>query len=35
MNKLEEIESNRYMRIAVRGHSDNEKFIHAMKDLVK
>lgn len=29
------IESNRYMRIAVRSHSDNEKFIKALKELIK
>ena len=29
------IEPNRYMRIAVRNHGDNEKFINAMKELVK
>lgn len=29
------IEPNRYMRIAVRNHEDNEKFIKAMKGLVK
>ena len=29
------IESNRYMRIAVRNHGDNEKFIEALKELVK
>lgn len=27
------IEPNRYMRIAVRNHGDNEKFINAMKEL--
>lgn len=27
------IEPNRYMRIAVRSHADNEKFIHALKEL--
>lgn len=27
------IESNRYMRIAVRSHADNEKFISALKEL--
>lgn len=29
------IESNRYMRIAVRNHGDNNKFIKAMKELIK
>lgn len=29
------IEKNRYMRIAVRNHGDNEKFVKAMKSLVK
>lgn len=29
------IESNRYMRIAVRNHGDNEKFITALKSLIK
>jgi len=29
------IEPDRYMRIAVRNHSDNEKFIQAMKELIK
>ena len=29
------IEPNRYMRIAVRNHSDNAEFIHAMKELIK
>ena len=29
------IESNRYMRIAVRSHADNETFIKALKELVK
>lgn len=29
------IEPNRYMRIAVRNHGDNEKFIQALKELVK
>ena len=29
------IESNRYMRIAVRNHGDNEKFIAALKSLIK
>ena len=29
------IESNRYMRIAVRNHSDNEKFIKAMQELIR
>lgn len=29
------IEPNKYMRIAVRNHEDNEKFIQAMKDLIK
>ena len=29
------IESNRYMRIAVRSHSDNEKFITALNELIK
>lgn len=29
------IEPNRYMRIAVRNHGDNEKFINALKDLIK
>ena len=28
------IESNRYMRIAVRNHGDNEKFIKALKELI-
>lgn len=28
------IDSNRYMRIAVRSHRDNEKFINALKELV-
>lgn len=28
------IESNRYMRIAVRSHNDNEKFITALRDLI-
>ncbi len=28
------IESNRYMRIAVRNHADNEKFIEALKELI-
>lgn len=28
------IESNRYMRIAVRNHGDNEKFIAALKELI-
>lgn len=28
------IASNRYMRIAVRSHGDNEKFIKALKDLI-
>lgn len=28
------IDSNRYMRIAVRNHGDNEKFIKALKELV-
>lgn len=27
------IESNRYMRIAIRNHGDNEKFINALKEL--
>lgn len=27
------IEPNRYMRVAVRNHGDNEKFINALKDL--
>ena len=29
------IEPNRYMRIAVRNHSDNAKFIQAMHELLK
>ena len=29
------IDSNRYMRIAVRSHEDNEKFINALKELTK
>lgn len=29
------IEANRYMRIAVRNHGDNNKFIKAMKELIK
>lgn len=29
------IEPNRYMRIAVRNHSDNTKFIKALKELIK
>ena len=29
------IDPNRYMRIAVRSHSDNEKFIEALKELIK
>ena len=29
------IEPNRYMRIAVRDYDDNNKFIKAMKELVK
>ena len=29
------IKPNKYMRIAVRNHGDNDKFIQAMKDLVK
>ncbi|MDE6688307.1 MAG: aminotransferase class I/II-fold pyridoxal phosphate-dependent enzyme [Prevotella sp.] len=29
------IEPNRYMRIAVRNHNDNEKFVQAMRELVK
>lgn len=29
------IEKNRYMRIAVRNHNDNEKFIKALKSLIK
>jgi histidinol-phosphate/aromatic aminotransferase/cobyric acid decarboxylase-like protein len=29
------IESNRYMRIAVRNHGDNEKFINALNELTK
>ena len=29
------IESNRYMRVAVRNHSDNDRFIKALHDLVK
>lgn len=29
------IEKNRYMRIAVRNHGDNEKFIKALKSLIK
>lgn len=29
------IEPNRYMRIAVRNHGDNEKFIQTMKELIK
>lgn len=29
------IEPNRYMRIAVRNHSDNAKFIQALKELIK
>ena len=29
------IEPNRYMRIAVRNHGDNEKFIQALKELIK
>lgn len=29
------IEPNRYMRIAVRNHGDNEKFIKALKELIK
>lgn len=29
------IESNRYMRIAVRNHSDNAMFIHALKNLMR
>ena len=29
------IEQNRYMRIAVRNHGDNAKFIQAMKELIK
>ncbi len=29
------IEPNRYMRIAVRNHKDNEKFINALKELIK
>lgn len=28
------IEQNRYMRIAVRNHSDNERFIKALKELI-
>lgn len=29
------IESNRYMRIAVRNHSDNDRFIKALKELAR
>lgn len=29
------IEKNRFMRIAVRNHADNAKFIQALKDLIK
>lgn len=29
------IEPNRYMRIAVRNHGDNERFIKALKELIK
>lgn len=29
------IEKNRYMRIAVRNHADNAKFIQALKELIK
>lgn len=29
------IEQDRYMRIAVRSHGDNEKFINALKDLIQ
>ena len=29
------IEPNRYMRIAVRNHGENEKFIQALKELIK
>lgn len=29
------IEPNRYMRIAVRNHGDNEKFIRALKELIQ
>ena len=29
------IEPNKYMRIAVRNHVDNAKFIQAMQELVK
>ena len=29
------IKPNKYMRIAIRNHGDNDKFIQAMKDLVK
>ena len=29
------IESNRYMRIAVRSHSDNNKFIEALRELIR
>lgn len=29
------IEPNRYIRIAVRNHGDNEKFIQALKELIK
>jgi histidinol-phosphate/aromatic aminotransferase/cobyric acid decarboxylase-like protein len=29
------IESNKYMRIAVRNHGDNNKFIDALKELAK
>ena len=29
------IEPDRYMRIAVRNRSDNEKFIHSLKELIK
>ena len=29
------IEPNRYMRIAVRNHGDNAKFIQALKELIR
>ena len=29
------IKPNRYMRIAVRNHGDNAKFIQALKDLIQ
>ncbi len=29
------IEPNRYMRVAVRNHGDNERFVGALKELIK